>query len=434
MRFSCRSIMHEISKHYVPCRDGIKLAAVAQWGGVWRSSDSGNTWTNAFPSHPPANWCGIASSADGTYLAAIQQWGSVYRSSDSGLTWKRALVPGDDRYFFKIAMSSDGSKIVASTYPAGMGCFNVINPACLLYVSDDYGANFRNQLDNIRRYNNSEFFSSVVDLRGVTMSADGTTIFATDAGVDGYGYSKLWKSFDFGATWSFSPITWISEGSGLDNLAVSADGRTLVITGHKLYVTTDFGVTWKSHPDTKSMNQTFQSTWISGDGSYIVSSCIYVSGPGLSTSTLALMPPSPPSIPPSPSPPQPPLPPSPSPPRPPSPPFLPPSPSPPSPPLSPSPPPPQPPSPPRIPPSPPPHPYRPTFYSFSKPSALDMAWSSVTGGDDGVYSFIAATAGQGIFISNDGGTSFTQTSAPPGPWYGIASSRCGSSCKITVFF
>ena len=455
----------------MPRRDGTKLAAVvgsgAGWGGIWRSSDSGATWKNMFLSDGSMNWSGIASSADGTRLAAYYHrgmvyigapvgWffygGNIYISSDSGTSWQQtgpALLgswPISTRnlYWSSIAMSHDGSKIVALAPSPRVNKGELWKYAMSdsgLFVSTDYGATFKKKKGMI-----------VTDKGGsVVMSPNGSIVFATDPAQDRQGYPKLWRSFDSGETWSYFPITWNSEGSNLANIAMSADGGTLVAMGHKLYSTTNYGATWTAHPDANAGALMFQDVWISNDGAFISAVCGDSNGHGsLYTGkllTLPSPPPFPPLNPPSPpsdypppfSPPSLPRPlsPSPFPPSPPSP--TPPTPRPPSPhpPVPPLPPPlpPSPYSPNPKPPLPPPRPYLPNGFLFSQPSALDMAWSSVTVGDDGAYSFIAAISTPGIFISSDGGASFTQSTAPPGPWYGIASSRCGSiGLKVIMFF
>ena len=255
----------------IPRRDGTKIAAVAQWGGLWRSSDSGATWANTFPSASSWNWRGITSSADGTRLAAFyhlgmvsvggsQGWayfgGNIYLSSDSGTSWQQAMlgVPGSSPCFFwsSIAMSRDGSKIVAvaanpSIPYSGLWGYNITDSG--LFVSTDYGANFQKKPG-----------ISITNVGGsVIMSASGKVIFYTDTNRDSQaGYPKLWKSFDMDATWTSSPIMWDTEGSNLGDIATSADGGTLVAMGHKLYSTKDYGASWTSHSDATAGNLFFK--------------------------------------------------------------------------------------------------------------------------------------------------------------------------------
>lgn len=54
---------------------------------VYRSSDSGATWTK-ITALGDGIWFGLASSSDGTKLAAANAYtGSLYLSNDSGVTW-----------------------------------------------------------------------------------------------------------------------------------------------------------------------------------------------------------------------------------------------------------------------------------------------------------------------------------------------------------
>ena len=74
--------------------DGTRLAAVANGGGIYVSTNSGSTWT--LTSAPSEVWVSIASSADGTRLAAAigqSSSGLIYVSTNSGVTWTLTSAP-----------------------------------------------------------------------------------------------------------------------------------------------------------------------------------------------------------------------------------------------------------------------------------------------------------------------------------------------------
>src|SRR4051794_10137277 len=91
--------------------DGRKLVAVANFNPIFTSTDAGQTWT----SHGPgATWSAVASSADGTRLvAADYNMGRVYSSSDSGVTWAPTGSP--IKRWRSLASSADGMKLVAGS-------------------------------------------------------------------------------------------------------------------------------------------------------------------------------------------------------------------------------------------------------------------------------------------------------------------------------
>jgi photosystem II stability/assembly factor-like uncharacterized protein len=63
----------------------MKLAAVANGGQIYTSTDLGTTWTARENNR---EWFSITSSADGTKLAAVVAGGGrIYTSIDSGATW-----------------------------------------------------------------------------------------------------------------------------------------------------------------------------------------------------------------------------------------------------------------------------------------------------------------------------------------------------------
>lgn len=95
--------------------DGTHLAATADDGDVWTSTNSGATWTDRSASGT-RNWQAIATSSDGTHLVAdVGSYGSagdIYTSVDSGATWTDQTAAG----FYgwqSIVSSSDGTHFVA---------------------------------------------------------------------------------------------------------------------------------------------------------------------------------------------------------------------------------------------------------------------------------------------------------------------------------
>ena len=68
---------------------GQKLAATADGGDIYTSSNYGVSWADVTPSGVVhnKNWNTITSSASGQYLTAAIESGNVYSSSNYGVTW-----------------------------------------------------------------------------------------------------------------------------------------------------------------------------------------------------------------------------------------------------------------------------------------------------------------------------------------------------------
>jgi hypothetical protein len=88
--------------------------------GIWRSSDSGATWTTSTGTNaaPAAYWYSVSSSEDGTKLIAViyntntNYPTGVWRSTDSGATWtKQNIAPITG--WQSVASDKDGKKLVA---------------------------------------------------------------------------------------------------------------------------------------------------------------------------------------------------------------------------------------------------------------------------------------------------------------------------------
>lgn len=108
--------------------DGTRLVACTEEGFVYRSANSGQSWTRLIPDPvlgTSANFGAIACSADGNRwilgsgagLLDFGTAGAIYASTDSGLSWtKGSLI----RNWTAVAMSSDGAKAVATSKASGV--------------------------------------------------------------------------------------------------------------------------------------------------------------------------------------------------------------------------------------------------------------------------------------------------------------------------
>jgi photosystem II stability/assembly factor-like uncharacterized protein len=95
--------------------DGTVLAAAANDGDIYTSTNSGDTWS--VTGVPDTNLLAIAVSAGGRTIVALSGGGLLYTSSDSGVTWAGTNVgSGAESLFGAVAASADGSELVAAMY------------------------------------------------------------------------------------------------------------------------------------------------------------------------------------------------------------------------------------------------------------------------------------------------------------------------------
>jgi len=214
--------------------DGTKLIAGGLGNNgagdyVHTSNDGGNTWAKQ-QNLGVGYWSTVTYSADGTHLAAADPYGPngagtggyLYTSSNGGASWVKQTSLGV-RYWMNVKMSFDGMKIVAVSDTA-------------VLVSNDSGVTWTERAPTTGLHS---WWSSVA------MSMDGSKLFVTDGhGSDiDYDGGYLYTSSDSGASWV--AVSALGKGHWLD-MAVSADGKTIVVTDfyHYLYTSTDGGATW----------------------------------------------------------------------------------------------------------------------------------------------------------------------------------------------
>jgi hypothetical protein len=270
--------------------DGTKLIAVVNGGGIWTSTNSGNTWSSQ-NNAPTEAWYSVASSGDGTKLFAVANptnsySAAIYASTDSGVTWTITTAPPE--YWESVASSSDGTRPYAAV--AGGGIFTnslgtwyessapseswksvasssdgtnlvaVVN-AGGIWTSTDAG-------DSWSSHNNAP----TATWSSVASSSNGTKLVAV---VDDGG---IWTSTDSGNTWSSQnnapSAEWVSVAS-------SSDGNELVAVGAGIWTSTDAGITWSLQ--TNAPMENWISIASSSDGTKLVAAVygggIYTYGP-----------------------------------------------------------------------------------------------------------------------------------------------------------
>lgn len=210
------TVSNQVWQSVACSEDGNIIAAVPEFGNIYVSSNSGETWmpaTNA----PSALWGQVAVSGDGSTIIASIPGGSYeasffYISTNSGNNWSQIIPPMNEGWS-SLAISHDGSKMIAGANGA------------YVYFSTNSGSSWiQASLPNIM-------------WGGVATSADGT-IFVAAANYGG----AIYVSTNSGATWlqTDAPI------AAWQCVAMSANGtRWVALDGEgEIYTSPDFGVSW----------------------------------------------------------------------------------------------------------------------------------------------------------------------------------------------
>lgn len=213
-------------------------------GGVFRSSDYGNTWS---PADNGMNWPGVsalASNDSGIYAAGFTEYGGLYRSTDDGDSWTQLFA---DRQFY--CLDANDSIILAGG-PAGTSYDGG------LFVSTDDGKSWTMAIDrgqsgvNSVAIGDTNLFATDLSNRGIFVSTDGGKTFSSqDSGscialigrtiyVASFYNSAGLLSRDNGRTWARE----LSPGN-VYAMAVSHD-TIFAATDRGIFASADSGVTW----------------------------------------------------------------------------------------------------------------------------------------------------------------------------------------------
>lgn len=278
--------------------DGTKLVALAAHGGIYKSGDSGTTWTPAQSGAPSTNWASVASSADGSRLVAATAHGFVYTSADFGNTWKKSGAPTN--FWNAVGSSADGLKLAALRMEsAGFG-------AGPIYISMNAGTNWVNE--DIAAAQCPKTWTALAvsaDLTKIAAVIDNGLIFIstnsgtswTRAGAPTNAWSGIASSADgsklaavahtglplcggLNASAYTGPVyTWTGPGTNWtpanipENdwiaIASSADGTRLAVAASNgpVYFSTNSGTTWS---DSGAPSNAWTSVACSADGTRFV--------------------------------------------------------------------------------------------------------------------------------------------------------------------
>ena len=239
-------------------------------GSIYRSLDHGTTWSRT--TAPTNHWTALGCSADGRQLLALGSGGGdpnssggpgwIYRSSDSGQTWTQTSAPLED--WASVALSADGTLQMAAArshwnldtqLEVGGGlCVSTDSGVTWEWsstpppgITSEYSAALRCTADGRQWFLNSdqtytsrdsgrtwEAIGGQASATPLAVSADGYRIIA--AGFNGVGrlpYSGPWRLVDLAPSWS--PI-----------VRLSPDGARIVTAAQPgiLLTSTNAGTSW----------------------------------------------------------------------------------------------------------------------------------------------------------------------------------------------
>lgn len=215
-------------------KDG-RLLYVGTPGSIWKSSDSGETWTK-LTGTSGLEWWGLTTSADGSKVAGFTRenyhctccgCGAIWVSWDSGLSWTQG---GADGSFWDITATGDFTRLWVATRRS-------LDTASV-WLSSDSGRRWTERLVS------SSQGSHAASELGIAASRDGGTLAIVFEEL-GYYPGWLYLSFDYGLTWAPSSF---DGSSGCTHVAVSEDGLWMVSGGvfGPPFISFDAGDSWRA--------------------------------------------------------------------------------------------------------------------------------------------------------------------------------------------
>jgi photosystem II stability/assembly factor-like uncharacterized protein len=179
-------------------------------GGVWRSTNDGQSWSMSNSGITYYYAHALATSPDGWIFAGVSS--GIFRSTDEGVNWQ-AVIPSCECEFRSLAISrapqSSGTIFVGTTSGVSR--------------STDNGANW------------SAFaLSNVAPIVAVAVDSNGI-VYATSTT---YG---IYRSTDNGATWLQTSLT----SGTFSSIAINSSGHVFAATYANVYRSLDSGATWQ---------------------------------------------------------------------------------------------------------------------------------------------------------------------------------------------
>jgi photosystem II stability/assembly factor-like uncharacterized protein len=277
----------------------ILVCAVA--GGIWKSTNGGNSWIPKTDDQNPLSIGCMINSGDTVYAGTGEGWGNIdavygggiYKSTDFGNSW--TLLPGTSgsnllnfKNVMKLAFDPDGNVYaVTETFDYSGGISHLQNNGGL-YISTDGGSSWS-------KISNTSITNYNIGCDVIPISSS-IILFATQGG-------GIYKTTDAGTNWSH--ITSGLPTSNIGRIALAQDPNSsntiyavLESTSNSsglagIYKSTDGGSTWNALTPPPLLTSTGNKSYLDGQGWYdnviavdpYNSSNIYVGGVDMMKST-----------------------------------------------------------------------------------------------------------------------------------------------------
>lgn len=240
----------------------------ASGGGVWKTKDGGQTWTNISDGHFGGSIGAVAvaesnpnviyvGGGEKTVRGNVSYGYGVWKTIDGGKTWEQVGLE-NSRHISRIRIDKNDPNLV---YAAVMGDLFKDTEERGIYKSTDGGKNWKRVLFansgagavdlSIDPSNPRVMFASTWKIR--------RTPYSLESGGEG---SALWRSTDGGDTWTdISSSKGLPKGLwGINAVAVSpVDGNRVyaLIENDKggVYISDDGGDTWRKGSDSRALRQ-----------------------------------------------------------------------------------------------------------------------------------------------------------------------------------
>jgi hypothetical protein len=202
--------------------NGQYLAAATEDGDIWRSSNSGVTWSISL-NNVGAKCNAITSDSTGQYLAAATDNGYIWRSSNSGVTWTISQNSVGTKCN---AITSDSTgQYLAATVNNGLGQGGNI------WLSTNYGESWVNYGLS---YLNQNWTS-------IASNSDGNYLIACSEQVGGNGINSIWYSTDRGISWTQTNTS--DTTSVWRTIAINSSGQHIAVAGQNTNIYTGYNQT-----------------------------------------------------------------------------------------------------------------------------------------------------------------------------------------------
>jgi|688.fasta_scaffold75736_4 hypothetical protein len=205
---------------------GQYLAAVVNGGGIYTSSNYGQTWAQT-SANSNLEWRCIASDSTGQYLAVVVYNGGIYTSSNYGSTWTQ--TDASSSTYTSITSDSTGQYLAASCY-GGYIYTGVYSNSTWTWTKQTGAPN--------------TYWTSI------TSDSTGQYLAATQTG-GGFIYTGVYSN----SSWTWTQQT--SSGTeDWQSIASNSTGQNLaaVVYGGGIYTSNDYGSTWTQTSAPSNLN------------------------------------------------------------------------------------------------------------------------------------------------------------------------------------